>query len=224
MTGMNLELYLAFVAASTILIVIPGPNVLLVISTALKDGVRPALLTVAGTSSAMVLQLTVAVGGLTSLVLVLSEWFEILRWVGVIYLAYLGVQTLREKPAGTAAGAPPKAADRVPFARGFLVSLTNPKTLLFFAAFLLQFVDASLPPAHQLLVLAIHLRHPGDDAQWQLCRTRQTHLARTPSPLLSHTLANPPQRLVAAGCERRSRVDPPVLRVIERSRSKGWAC
>ena len=155
MTGMNLELYLAFVAASTILIVIPGPNVLLVISTALKDGVRPALLTVAGTSSAMVLQLTVAVGGLTSLVLVLSEWFEILRWVGVIYLAYLGVQTLREKPAGTAAGAPPKAADRVPFARGFLVSLTNPKTLLFFAAFLLQFVDASLPPAHQLLVLAI---------------------------------------------------------------------
>jgi threonine/homoserine/homoserine lactone efflux protein len=86
---MTLELYLAFVAATTIMILLPGPSVLLTVAHAMAFGGRRALLTVAGTSTAIVLQLAVTALGMTSLLLVLSEWFEVLRWAGVAYLVYL---------------------------------------------------------------------------------------------------------------------------------------
>lgn len=152
---MGWELYLAFIAASVVLVVIPGPNVTLIVANSLAYGARSALVTVAGTSMAQAVQLAVTVLGMSSLVLLMAGWFEWLRWLGVAYLLYLGVQHWR---AGTDDGngqAAAKASWRSLFGRGFLVATTNPKTLLFYAAFLPQFIDPLLPPTPQLVLLSI---------------------------------------------------------------------
>ena len=152
---MSIELYAAFVAATAILILIPGPNVALIVANSVAHGRRYGLITVAGTSSAMVVQLACTVVGLTGLLAVLASWFDWLRWIGVAYLIYLGVSAWRAPVAdlqGTRAQS--KSAAEM-FLRGFVVSLTNPKTLLFYAAFLPQFVSSSGDRTAQLLVLAL---------------------------------------------------------------------
>jgi threonine/homoserine/homoserine lactone efflux protein len=151
---MPLELYLAFVAATAVLILMPGPNVALIVANSVAHGVRYGLLTVAGTSSAMVLQLALTILGMTTLLAVMADWFEWLRWIGVGYLVYLGIQAWRA-PAVDLTKAPPQPrAARAIFLRGFLVSMTNPKTLLFYGAFLPQFVSAEADLTAQLVLLS----------------------------------------------------------------------
>ena len=87
---MHVSLYLGFVAASTILILIPGPNVSLIVANSIAYGTRYGLLTVAGTSSAIVVQLALVTLGLTATLDILAGWFEWVRWIGVAYLVYLG--------------------------------------------------------------------------------------------------------------------------------------
>jgi threonine/homoserine/homoserine lactone efflux protein len=87
---MEINLYLAFLVASFILIVVPGPNVLVIMSTSLAHGARRGLQTVLGTSSAMIIQLLVAALGTAWFVESMSEGFAWVRWLGVCYLAYLG--------------------------------------------------------------------------------------------------------------------------------------
>jgi homoserine/homoserine lactone efflux protein len=151
---MPLDLYLAFVLASAVLILIPGPNVTLLVANSLAYGARRALATLAGTSSAIALQLLITVLGMTSLMLVLATWFEWLRWAGVLYLVYLGVQQWRAAPVALEDMGPQGVASRALFWRGFLVSATNPKTLLFYAAFFPQFVDPASPLLPQLLLMS----------------------------------------------------------------------
>ena len=151
---MPLDLYLAFVLASTLLILMPGPNVTLLVANSIAYGARRALATLAGTSSAIALQLVVTVLGMTSLMLVLASWFEWLRWAGVLYLVYLGVQQWRALPVALEDIDPQAIAARALFWRGFLVSATNPKTLLFYAAFFPQFVDPASAPLPQLLLMS----------------------------------------------------------------------
>ncbi|HJP23310.1 MAG: LysE family translocator [Alphaproteobacteria bacterium] len=145
------ELYLAFVLATIVLIVLPGPNVTLIVANSLAAGARAGLLTVAGTSCATALLLAVAALGMTTLIAVMADWFTWLRWAGVAYLLYLGLQQWRRLPS--AAQTPP-GRQRL-FWQGFLVSATNPKTLLFYVAFLPQFVDPGLAPGPQLTVLSV---------------------------------------------------------------------
>lgn len=131
---MPLDLYLAFVAACVVLIVIPGPNVALIVANSVAHGARYGLMTVAGTASAMVLQLALVVLGASALLGLLASLFDWLRWLGVAYLLWLGVRTWRAASADLSGiAAEPRSAAAI-FARGFLVSLTNPKTLLFYAA------------------------------------------------------------------------------------------
>ena len=148
---MNISLYIAFIVAAGLLIAIPGPNIMLIVSNSLSHGRRAGLFTVFGTSAAMLLQLGIAVAGLTTLMLFMAEWFEWLRWIGVAYLFYLG---WRQWTGTNGAAAKPVGRATLGLWQGFLVSLTNPKTMLFFAAFLPQFTDSSLPLAKQLYVLA----------------------------------------------------------------------
>jgi threonine/homoserine/homoserine lactone efflux protein len=150
---MDLDLYLAFVLATAVLILIPGPSVSLIVATSIAHGARRALLTVAGNSSAIVIQLSVTALGMTSLLLMLSEWFEVLRWVGVIYLIYLGIRHWRAARPGAEAGTTESVAGQRLYWRGFVVSATNPKTLFFYAAFFPQFIDPQRPPELQLAVL-----------------------------------------------------------------------
>jgi homoserine/homoserine lactone efflux protein len=153
-TMIELHLYLAFVLATTILMLIPGPNVALIVANSVAYGTRFGLLTVAGTSSAMVIQLGITALGLSAVLGVLAQWFEWLRWIGVAYLIYLGVRQWRAAPVDlTATRAMPRSSSAI-YWRGFLVSLTNPKTLLFYGAFLPQFVTPERAPAMQVLVLS----------------------------------------------------------------------
>ena len=157
---MHIELYLAFVVASAVLIIVPGPNVILIVAHSLSHGARHALLTVAGTNICQMIQLAITCIGMTSLLLFLSQWFEVLRWAGVAYLIYLGVTELRARPdppasnGGNAKTGRAKTG-RACFWQGFIVSATNPKTLLFYAAFFPQFIDPALPPVPQMVTLSV---------------------------------------------------------------------
>jgi threonine/homoserine/homoserine lactone efflux protein len=151
---MALSLYLAFVLAVSILLLIPGPNVALIVANSLAHGARYGLMTVAGTSAAMVLQLAATGLGMTAMLGELSRAFEALRWVGVAYLLWLGISAWRAPAVDLTCTAPEPKTLRKIFMRGFLVSLTNPKTLLFYAAFFPQFIDASAPAAPQIGLLA----------------------------------------------------------------------
>lgn len=152
---MPLDLYLAFIAACVVLIAIPGPNVALIVANSVAHGARYGLMTVAGTASAMVLQLALVVLGASALLGMLANLFDWLRWLGVAYLIWLGVRTWRAA-ATDLAGTQAEARSMMSiFSRGFAVSLTNPKTLLFYAAFLPQFVGTGDGEAtYQLLLLA----------------------------------------------------------------------
>lgn len=149
-----LPLYLAFIAATAILILIPGPNVALIVANSVAHGTRLGLLTVAGTSSAMVIQLAFTVLGATAVLDILAAGFEWLRWAGVAYLLWLGIAAWRAPPADLSRAGPQARSPSLIYARGFLVGLTNPKTLLFYGAFLPQFVTPGPDVVRQLLVLA----------------------------------------------------------------------
>jgi threonine/homoserine/homoserine lactone efflux protein len=147
---MNWHLFSAFLAITVVLFLTPGPIVTLVVTTGARRGVRAALLTVAGASTGnAVLLLAIAVG-LSWVLKTSAEIFEVLRWVGAAYLIWLGIQAWRH--AGAAAEAVPPGG-HVHAWRGFIVAITNPKSIAFFTAFLPQFVDQTLPVNHQLLVM-----------------------------------------------------------------------
>jgi homoserine/homoserine lactone efflux protein len=146
---MNWEFFTAFLLITLVLMLIPGPIVTLVIATSVRRGTRAGLVTVAGTSSGNAVLLAAIAIGLGWILNHALTWFEILRWVGAAYLVWLGVQAWRG--ADRAEPLPPN--DRIHFGRGFLVALSNPKTIAFFTAFLPQFVDPSLPVARQLAVM-----------------------------------------------------------------------
>jgi threonine/homoserine/homoserine lactone efflux protein len=150
----DIHLYLAFVLAVTILILIPGPNVALIVANSVSYGFRYGLLTVAGTSGAMVVQLSLTVLGMSELLGTLGTWFEWIRWIGVAYLIYLGVTTWRAPPLDLTQIAPEPKSGRAIFTRALLVSLTNPKTLFFYGAFFPQFVVASRPMGAQVALLS----------------------------------------------------------------------
>src|SRR5580765_8974747 len=150
----DMHLYFAFVLAVTILMLIPGPNVALIIANSVAYGPRYGLLTVAGTSSAMVVQLALTVLGMTELLGTLGAWFEWIRWIGVAYLIYLGVAQWRAPPVNLAEVAPEPKSARAMFMRALLVSLTNPKTLFFYGAFFPQFVVTSHDVGAQVAILS----------------------------------------------------------------------
>ncbi len=149
------DLYMAFVAATTVLMLIPGPNVALIVANSVAYGTRFGLLTVAGTSAAMVVQLGVAALGMAAVLGALGTLFDWLRWVGVAYLLYLGIRQWRAAPVDLTRTRPQPRSARQIFMRGLLVSLTNPKTLFFYGAFFPQFLDPARDLTTQILVLSL---------------------------------------------------------------------
>jgi homoserine/homoserine lactone efflux protein len=148
---MNWQLFSGFLIITVILILTPGPIVTLVISTGASRGVRAALVTVAGTSAGNAVLLSSIALGIDWVLVHAVYVFEILRWAGAAYLIWLGVQAWRR--AG-GSGVEPRPG-QVHFWRGFLVALSNPKTLAFFTAFLPQFVDPSRPAGRQIAVMCV---------------------------------------------------------------------
>ena len=147
---MNWQLFSAFLLITVVLFLTPGPIVTLVVTTGARSGSRAALMTVAGASTGNALLLLCIASGLSFVLQRSAEIFEVLRWVGAAYLIYLGVQAWRH--AGQSSDAPqPKG--HVHAWRGFMVAITNPKSIAFFTAFLPQFIDPALPIERQLLVM-----------------------------------------------------------------------
>jgi threonine/homoserine/homoserine lactone efflux protein len=155
---MHASALLAFALVAAITIATPGPTVLLAFSNGSRFGVRPAL---AGMGGA-VLSDFVLVGavslGLGALLAASEFWFTVLKWVGVGYLAFLGLVMLRS--TGTFGGAARqfgsgRGSPRALFMKSFLVAVTNPKGYLFVSAFLPQFIDPTAPQVSQYVVLAI---------------------------------------------------------------------
>ncbi|QKE83025.1 LysE family translocator [Arthrobacter sp. NEB 688] len=146
---------LAFALASVVIVAIPGPSVLFTIGRALSAGRRAALLTVLGNAGGILTQIVAIAVGLGPLVASSAAVYTGLKLVGAGYLVHLGVQSVRHRrdlAAAWSAGMPAAPASHAVRA-GYVVGVTNPKSLVFFMALLPQFVDRSGPVALQLLVL-----------------------------------------------------------------------
>ncbi|MBL8673362.1 MAG: LysE family translocator [Rhodospirillales bacterium] len=149
---MSLELYLAFIAACVVVAAVPGPMVALVVANSLTHGARAGLANVAGAQLGLAIMLGTLVVGLATVVATMGAWFDWLRLVGAADLVWIGVKMLRAGGGGLAPGA--VAAPRGGFfLQGLLVMLSNPKVLLFFGAFIPQFVDSGGDRATQVVVL-----------------------------------------------------------------------
>lgn len=151
---MSLHLFLAYCLAVAILVLIPGPVVMLVVARSLSDGIRSGLAAVAGASLGNAILLIATAAGLIAFFAVLSEIFEVVRWAGAAYLIWLGIKAWRAHGGqGMALEPVAKRSSRAVFLQGFLVAITNPKALVFYLAFLPQFIDPHRPDGPQLLVM-----------------------------------------------------------------------
>lgn len=151
---MSLDVYLAYVLACFVIAVIPGPTVTVIIANSLAYGTRAGLLNVAGTQLGLAIMMATVVVGLSTVIAVMGVWFDWLRIAGAAYLIWLGWKLLRSpddlgQPARAAA---PRGGF---FLQGLLVILSNPKGLLWFGAFIPQFVDPSGDYVGQIVLLGV---------------------------------------------------------------------
>ena len=149
---MALDHWLAFVAASAVLLAIPGPTVLLVISYALGHGRRVAGATVAGVALGDFTAMTASLLGLGALLATSAGLFTGLRWVGAAYLVFLGVKLWRAPVGEGTLEAAPVARPRRIFLHAYAVTSLNPKSIVFFIAFLPQFLDGARAVVPQLVI------------------------------------------------------------------------
>lgn len=148
-----IENLLALSIATAVLVAIPGPNVALIVANSLRFGLREGAITVLGTTLGVALQLGLVVLGLAALIEFAAGALAWVRWAGVAYLVYLGVRTWRE-PADDLGGI---AAKQAVFWRACMIAAINPKTLLFIAAFLPQFLATGAGPGQFLLIATVFL-------------------------------------------------------------------
>ena len=152
---MEFQVWLAFAAASTALLLIPGPTVLLVLSYAISQGKRVALATAAGVAFGDLIAMSVSLAGLGALVLASAMLFTVLKWIGAAYLVYLGITLLRNASNASLSEAEDVAkisATKV-FCHATAVTALNPKSIVFFIAFAPQFIIVDSPLITQFVIL-----------------------------------------------------------------------
>lgn len=151
---MSLELYVAYVLACIVIALVPGPTVTLIVANALTHGTRAGLLNVAGTQIGLALMLVVVAIGLASIIETMGWWFDWVRLAGAAYLVWLGWKLFRS--SGTLDELGRTAAPRGGFLlQGLLVLMGNPKALLWFGAFIPQFVDPRGDYLGQVVLLGL---------------------------------------------------------------------
>ena len=148
---MSIESYLLYLGVLAVFFATPpDTSQLLIISNSLRHGLRRSLATVAGDLSANTMQMTAAAFGLTALVAGSGQALGVVKWLGVAYLAWIGLRLMLSR-ASAADVAPAKAGHL--FRQGFLTSTANPYAVVFFGALFPQFIDAGAPVLPQLLIL-----------------------------------------------------------------------
>ncbi len=158
MDYVNVELYGAFVLATALLILMPGPVVTLVIANSLKHGTVYGIVTSLGANLGTAILLVAGAVGLTALMALLSDLFDIVRWLGAAYLIYLGIREWRSTAALLQEAQPNRRKSfRRLFSHGFLVGVTNPKTIVFYIAFFPQFIDPMLPALPQISIMTVSM-------------------------------------------------------------------
>lgn len=143
---------ISYIAACFAIVIVPGPSVTVIIANSMRHGVRAGLLNVLGTQIGLVLMIAVLTVGLAAIVGAMGSVFEILRLMGAAYLIWLGVRMWCSD--GSLAGSEHMSPARRSFVlQGFIVIWSNPKALLFFGAFIPQFIDPSGSAAWQTMLL-----------------------------------------------------------------------
>ncbi|MCX8228162.1 MAG: LysE family translocator [Sulfitobacter sp.] len=150
---MPFDLWLTFCAATIALLLIPGPTVLLVLSYALSKGRSVALASAAGVAFGDFIAMTASLLGLGALVLTSATLFTALKWIGAIYLVWLGIKLIRSAPDAGLDVPNATVTTRGVFAHNAAVTALNPKSIAFFIAFVPQFVNAELPLLPQFAIL-----------------------------------------------------------------------
>lgn len=151
---MTFDLWLAFVAASAALLLIPGPTVLLVLSYALSKGRSVAVASAAGVALGDLIAMTASLLGLGALVLASATLFTLLKWVGAVYLVWLGIKLIRSAPSAGLSVPKSAVTTRGVFGHAAAVTALNPKSIAFFIAFVPQFIrpDEALLPQFVILI------------------------------------------------------------------------
>lgn len=154
---MPLELWLAYVATSSVVLAIPGPTILLVLSYSIAHGRKATLPVVIGVALGDSVAITLSLIGLGTLLATSAFWFTIIKWIGGCYLIYLGIALLR----GTGKAMPEQAQQaqtstpRKLCGNAFIVTALNPKSIVFFIALLPQFISPDHPVTAQLWILGV---------------------------------------------------------------------
>lgn len=149
---MNTTLFLAFLAATMVIVVTPGPSVALASSQAMKFGGRAAIITVLGDALGSVVHILIATLGLQLLLSVATIVLPWLQIAGGLYILMLGVSSVRERHIVHAAEGGPVSGDREAFISGFIACVSNPKAIVFFVALFPGFIDPNLNVGMQSLV------------------------------------------------------------------------
>lgn len=151
---MTIEIWGAFVAAAMIILIIPGPTIILVVSQAIAHGRRAVIPLVCGVTLGDFTAMTLSLLGLGAILAASAALFSVLKWFGALYLVYLGVKLWRSKATlADIQSTPATASTRSLLKSTFVVTALNPKSIGFFVAFLPQFVNPARPTLPQLLVL-----------------------------------------------------------------------
>lgn len=154
---MKFELWLAFVAAYTVISIIPGPSVFMVIGQALTRGTKAAFLCILGDIVGGFFLIALSLFGVGAILAASSELFQLAKWAGVFYMAYLGYCQIGEaRRDDTSRVAHTEGRSGLASARaGLLVGILNPKAIMFYVAFLSQFLDPAGDPFSQFVILVI---------------------------------------------------------------------
>jgi len=148
------EIYIAYIVACFVIALVPGPTVTVIVANSLAHGSRAGLLNVAGTQLGLALMMAILVVGLSSVIAAMGWLFDWLRWAGAAYLVWLGWKLLRapEAMVDIQKSSVPKGGFLL---QGFLVLMANPKALLWFGAFIPQFIDPTGNYVGQIVVLGV---------------------------------------------------------------------
>ena len=151
---MTLEIYIAYIVACFVIALVPGPTVTVIVANSLAHGSRAGLLNVAGTQLGLALMMAILVVGLSSVIAAMGWLFDWLRWAGAAYLVWLGWKLLRapEAMVDIQKSSVPKGGFLL---QGFLVLMANPKALLWFGAFIPQFIDPTGNYVGQIVLLGV---------------------------------------------------------------------
>ena len=154
---MELELWIAFVATYTVISIIPGPSVLLVTGLALSRGTKAAFLCILGELAGGVVLVALSLFGVRAILAASSELFQIVKWAGVLYMAYLGLmQIIQARREGLPEQLQEMQKSGASDARaGFFAAILNPKAIIFYVAFLTQFLDPAANIYSQFVIVVL---------------------------------------------------------------------